>query len=149
MKGIGKIGLLAVMLAGSVGSAFGAEVLVTAGGAEKSGVSRVALDIVTEGNVSGFNFFVRTGELKGAVNVSNCVADLPKGFSGSCQAAKDGVYVFAMADGKAVLPSGVTAVGSIALPSGLAKAQRTISIEQLEFADVDGKSIAVTAQVAQ
>lgn len=149
MKSFGKVGLLAVILTASVGSAIGAEVLVTAGGAEKSGSSRVALDIVTEGNVSGFNFFVRTGELKGAINVSNCVADLPKGFSGSCQAAKDGVYVFAMADLKTVLPAGVTAVGSITLPGGLAKAQRSISIEQLEFADVDGKSVAVTAQIAQ
>ena len=148
MKVMKKVGLLSAMLAAFVGSASAAEIVVTAGSMEKSGASRVALDIVTDGNVSGFNFFVRTGEVKGAINLSACVADLPKGFSGSCQAAKDGVYVFAMADAKAVLPAGVTAVGSITLPAGLAKAQRTISIEQLEFADVDGKSVAVTARLA-
>ena len=62
--------------------------------------------------------------------MNNCVADLPKRFQRLLPSGKDGVYVFAMADDKAVL-AGVTAVGSIALPAGLAKAERAISIEQL------------------
>ncbi|MCC6506963.1 MAG: hypothetical protein IT475_16165, partial [Aquimonas sp.] len=90
MKFIGKTGLLAALIFGLSGIASAAEVLVTEGSAEKSGASRVALDIVTDGNVSGFNFFVRTGEVKGSINVGSCVSDLPKGFSGTCQVAKDG-----------------------------------------------------------
>lgn len=70
MKVMKKVGLLSAMLAAFVGSASAAEIVVTAGSMEKSGASRVALDIVTDGNVSGFNFFVRTGEVKGAINLS-------------------------------------------------------------------------------
>lgn len=131
-------------------SAGAAELLITKANSQgKAGGTRVALDLVTDGNVSGFNFFLRTGELgSGKVDLSACVAELPKSFSGECRAAKEGVYVFAMANARTTLPSGVSAIGSVVLPSSLAKSA-SYTIEELEIADVDGNSIEKTAQVVQ
>lgn len=143
------------VVAASVGlmlsfSAGAAELLVTkAASQSKAGGTRVALDLVTDGDVSGFNFFLRTGDLgAGKVDLSGCVAELPKSFGGECRASKDGVYVFAMANARTTLPAGVTAIGSVVLPSSLAKSS-SYAIEELEIADVDGKSIEKSAQVVQ
>lgn len=131
-------------------SAGAAELLVTkAASQSKAGGTRVALDLVTDGDVSGFNFFLRTGDLgAGKVDLSGCVAELPKSFSGECRVAKEGVYVFAMANARTTLPAGVSAIGSVVLPSSVAKSV-SYAIEELEIADVDGKSLEKTAQVVQ
>lgn len=111
----------------------------------------VALDIVTDGNVSGFNFVVRFGADfdHSSVNVGKCLAELPKSFSGECRANKDGVYVFAMANNRENLAAGVTALGSISLGSGLAKAGVAAEVSQLTFADADGNTVESNYQFAQ
>lgn len=116
----------------------------------KSGASSVSLDISTEGNVSGFNFFVRTGELKaGSVDLSMCTSELPKGFVGHCVQRADGVGVIAYAEGKATLPAGVVSVGRLGLPAEFRAKRAGIQIEELTLADVEGNVIASESVVAE
>jgi hypothetical protein len=126
-----------------------AELLVTPVQA-KGGNASVALDIVSDGNVSGFQFSVNLG--KGAArsaDLSKCVADLPAGFSGECRLNKGVVNVFVLADKMTALPAGPVSVGSIGFgASDLAKAGGAkFTIENLEFVDVKGQVLPATSAV--
>lgn len=136
------------VLVGSVGSANAAELLVTKGDA-KGGSSQISLDIVSDGDVSGFNFTVNLGKAgAGSAKLGRCVADLPKGFSGECRLHAGKVNVIAMADRMEALPAGVISVGSIDFDSSdMAKAGRVISIENLEFVDTKGAVLAAKSAV--
>jgi len=141
---------LALSLSAFAVSANAAELVLTASDTSaKSSSGQVALDIATDGNVSGFNFVVKlpAGTKLGAADLSGCLADLPKGFSGDCRQGPEGIYVFAMANDKSTLPAGVISVGRLALPAALAKAE--LVIDQLVFADVDGVAIESSHQVAR
>lgn len=116
----------------------------------KSGMSSVSLDISTEGNVSGFNFFVRTGELKaGSVDLSKCTSELPKGFVGHCAQRADGVGVIAYAEAKTTLPAGVVSIGRLGLPAEFLAKRSGIQIEELTLADVEGNVIVSESVVAE
>lgn len=132
---------------GAVGNVNAADLLVTTGSAKASGV--VSLDIVSDGDVSGFNFSISTGKAKfSEANLSKCVADLPAGFDGACRLTNGTIYVFAMAKGLATLPKGTVSVGTIMLPSReLQKAGATaadLKVDLVEFVDVNGRSLATT-----
>ena len=136
-----------------VGSASAAELLVTPA-SSKSGNSQVALDIVSDGDVSGFQFAINVGKgLEGKVDVSKCLSELPSGFSGQCQLAKGKVFVIAMADRVTTLPAGVISVGSIEFPAAtLEKAgarKPTFSITDMEFVDVNGTPLNASSQISK
>ncbi len=142
--------LLTLCLSAFVVSTQAAELVLTPSESNaKSSSGQVALDIATDGNVSGFNFVVKlpSDSKIGIADLSNCLADLPKGFSGDCRQGPEGIYVFAMANDKSTLPSGVISVGRISLPAALAKS--SLVIDQLVFADADGEVIASSHQVAR
>lgn len=132
-------------------SALAGQLVVTpSSGTAKSGVSTVSLDISTEGNVSGFNFFVRTGDLKaGSVDLSNCTSELPKGFAGHCVQRVDGVGVIAYAEGKTTLPAGVVSIGRLGLPAEFSAKRNAIQIEELTLADLEGNVVASESVVAE
>jgi hypothetical protein len=133
-------------------SSVAAELLVTpATSLSKIGGRSVALDLVTDGNVSGFNFVVRLGsELDGkSVDVSKCLVELPKGFSGGCKQNKDGIYVAAMSNDASTLPAGVTGVGTIVLGSALAKGGAQVAIDSLVLINEKAETISSSHQVSQ
>lgn len=131
--------------------ALAGQLLVTLPGDQaKSGRATVSLDISTSGDVSGFNFFVRTGELKaGSVDLSKCVSELPKGFVGHCAQRADGIGVVAYAEGKQTLPAGIVAVGKLSLPLDASAKGTPVAIEELTLADVNGEVIRSESIVAQ
>lgn len=132
-----------------VSQAGAGELVITAPeGVSKSGVGEVAIDLATEGNVSGFNFLVRIPGLKrGSIDTSQCLSQLPKGWSGACNQTEEGVYFFAMSDGKSTLPAGMSAVGKLRVPAeGLRKG--AISTDHVVLADANGDAIESSAQVA-
>lgn len=134
----------------AAGSAVAGELVVTAAeSTSKSGVREIAIDLATAGDVSGFNFLVRLPDTKvGSVDTSKCLDQLPKGWSGACNQTEEGVYFFAMANGKTTLPAGISAVGSIRVPlEGLGKVG--ISTDHLVLADAEGNAISSTSQVAE
>lgn len=144
-----KILSLSLVLAlSSVSAAVAGELVVTAGAEAKSGMSEVALDLATDGNVSGFNFLLRLPELKsGTVDTSKCLAQLPKNWSGACNHTKDGIYFFAMANGSETLAAGIAPLGSVYVPT-LAKSAG-MSVEALVLADVNGDAVESRAEIAQ
>jgi len=113
-----------VVLAAAVSSPVLAqnELLVTAEGG-KGGALAVGLDLVSDGTVAGFSFVLDTpGVDAKAVRSSNCVSQLPKGFTANCVFNSGKVAVIATADAMGTtIPAGVQSVGSISLLSGLAK----------------------------
>ncbi|ODU47887.1 hypothetical protein [uncultured Aquimonas sp.] len=132
------------------GVAFAAELVVTQGETQsKSGQVAVTLDLASAGDVSGFQFILRSSEQMklGSVDVSKCLSDLPKGFSGQCRQNEDGIYFSALASGKSVLPAGVVSLGSLSLPAGAAKAQFTV--DQLEMINADAEIISSQDQVVR
>ena len=155
MYRFGKIlgaALSMALLAGS-GMVFAAELVVTPL-QEKSGGVKVALDVVTDGDVSGFQFAVNLGKAAAeSADVSKCLSELPRGFSGECRLAKGKVYVIAMADRATTLPAGAVSVGTISFPAGeVAKSGRKggdFSISDIEFVDVQGVPLTVSSQVAK
>lgn len=146
-----KFTILAIAAAFCASAASAGQLVVTPASANtKSGTTAVSLDISTDGDVSGFNFFVRTGKIEAAsVDISKCTSDLPKGFTGYCAVRADGIGVIAYADGKHTLPSGVISVGQLGLPAETLSKRGGIIIEELTFADVDGEVIQSESFIAQ
>jgi hypothetical protein len=143
---LAKVIAVATVLAFSA-SAGAAELLVTQGDANaKSGQRLVSVDLATDGEVSGFNFLLKTGAIKpGSIDLRACVESLPKSFSGECRQGAEGVYFFAMASARESLPAGVIAVGKLGLPAGV----EILSVEELAMGDVDGNTLNVQSQVAK
>ncbi|MFA7487127.1 MAG: hypothetical protein WCY72_03450 [Lysobacteraceae bacterium] len=121
------------------------DILLTQGVAKsRSGMERVALDIVSDGNISGFQFSIpvkmSARVTDKSLDLSNCFSELPKTHVGRCAyRAKKGDIVFvAYSLENATLPEGVIGLGSISLPS-MGKAAPTIS--NPVFVDHSGKNI--------
>ena len=137
----------ALLFGGSVSA--GQLIVTPSSSSAKSGVASIALDVVTDGNAAGFNFFVRTGELKrGSVDLSKCVSELPKGFVGTCAQRADGVGVIAYSESNGTLPAGMTPVGSLGIPAALLGKGSAITIEELTFADSSGDRLQAESIIA-
>lgn len=127
-----------------------AELVVTqADSASKAGRLSVSLDLASDGDVTGFQFILRSSEQMklGAVDVSKCLADLPKGFSGGCQQNADGIYVSAMSADGSALPDGVISIGSLRLPGQIAKG--ALTVDQLEMIGANAEVLSSSDQVVR
>jgi hypothetical protein len=127
------------------------EVLVTPV-ATKGNQLALAFDIVSSGEVAGFNFKVSVpGLQEKAGGVASCVADLPKSFDGGCSVTKGGVYVYATSNSPDVaLPSGMVSIGKIVL--NYADANKIghgamAVVEELALFDNQAKALTAKAQV--
>ncbi len=135
----------AVLLSGSVSAA---DLLVTESNS-KAGVV-ASLDVVSDGNVSVFDFFLNTGKINpSGVDCSKCFADLPKGFTGSFKAHESGVQFVVMADGMTALPAGVVSLGQISFKTSAKIQPGSLAIERLEMSDVAGNVVQSNSRVAE
>ncbi len=121
----------------------------------KAAESAIALDIVSDGNVSGFQFALDFGKAKIAkVNLDGCLSELPSSFSGNCRQVGSKIYVLAMANQMVALSPGVVPVGSIVVSatSNNAKVQGggngSFAITDLEFVDVKGKILKTESKIS-
>ncbi|MEJ5207010.1 hypothetical protein [Denitratimonas sp. CY0512] len=108
--------LVALVSLGFLGSAVGAELLLTDDGLSKSRSAgkMVALDVVSNGDLSGFDFIIPVP--KGAkVDTSKCLSALPAGFEGRCKHNEGEIAVIAISMNAKALPAGVHSIGSIAI----------------------------------
>jgi hypothetical protein len=114
----------------------------------KGGASMVGLDLVSDGNVAGFSFAIEVPGVEAkAIRSSNCVSQLPKGFSAQCSVNQGKIFVYATADAPGTfLPAGVSSIGSIAMSSPLAKGA-ALRISGFETSNDNGVSTAGTAKV--
>ena len=127
-------------MVGFSSSAFAAELLIVDSAAKsRGGSSAISLDIVSQGDVRGFDFIIPVP--KGAkVDASKCFATLPKGFQGRCQFnEKDSeISGIAFAAEKITLSEGVHSLGTISI-SGR-DAAKSLKV-QFHAAGVDAKSL--------
>lgn len=149
-----KIRMLAIVAGASLAAsmAVSANEVVVTPVATKSSQLALGFDIVSSGDVAGFNFKVAIPGLSDkAGNVASCVAELPKGFDGACSVTKGGVYVYATSSSSDVsLPAGMVSIGKIVLNyEGAAKVGGQVKpvVEELAMFDNQGKALTAKAQV--
>ncbi|MFN7550565.1 MAG: hypothetical protein ACK59M_13840 [Pseudomonadota bacterium] len=114
----------------------------------KGGALAVGLDLVSDGTVAGFSFAVELPSVDAkAIRSSNCVSQLPKGFTAQCSFSQGKLFVIASADAPgSMLSAGVTPVGTLMVASPMAKAS-SIRISSFETSNDNGVSTAGTAKV--
>jgi hypothetical protein len=128
------------------GSAQAAELVVSTETA-KGGGSVVAFDATSNGEVVGINFkLVVPGLNEKSVNLSRCVADLPKNWTGGCSALKGGIYVIAYSEDLKPMPPGVFSIGSVSF-SALAKDGAKPTIDEFYVSGPQGENVASGARV--
>lgn len=132
-------------------TAFSAELVVTA--AQSKGQLALSFDMVSEGDVAGFNFKVNVPGLSDqSRKLPKCVAELPKGFSGDCTVRKEGIYVYAMSDSPNVaLPAGVNSIGQVVIsyPAALVKSKGALglTVTELAAANNNAQEISISSRV--
>lgn len=144
----------AFMFALAVPSLASANELLVTPVQSKNASTAIALDIVSDGNISGFQFALDFGKAKLAkMNLSRCLSELPSSFAGECRQVGSKVYVIAMANQMVTLPEGIVSIGSIAttVPS-TEKAgngqKRSFVITDLEFVGVKGNVLKTDSKIA-
>jgi hypothetical protein len=100
-------------------SAFSDELLVSAAKAKSS--EALAFDYVSEGSAVAFDFKVKVDATDASqIDLSKCVAGLPKSHTGQCSFAKGMVIVMVYNDTNEALPKGVLNIGSVSVRGGSA-----------------------------
>lgn len=139
--------VLAVAALFAAGSANAAELLASVESV-KGGATAIGLDLVSDGTVAGFSFSIEVPDVEAkAIRSTNCVSQLPKGFSAGCGYGAGKLNVIAWADAPGTfVPAGVTPIGTVTVASPLAKAS-SIRISNFETSNDNGVSTAGTAKV--
>lgn len=136
--------ILVAALLGFAGSAMSAELLMTDSGLSKSrsAGSTLALDIVSDGDVVGFDLIIPVP--KGIkVNTAKCLASLPAGFQGVCKHNEGEIAVIAVSMNREVLPAGIHSIGMLSLAGGKVARNATMKFNAV---GVDGESLTSTVQ---
>ena len=122
----------------------GANDVVLAQVASKSQES-VSLDIVSDGNATGFQFALplsktARGSSAKAMDLSKCLSDLPKTHQGRCvyREKTNDIFVIAFSLDNALLPEGVVGLGTISL-GGMS--EKSIKPANVIFASPAGKKL--------
>lgn len=148
MNAIKKNGVFAVALAlaFTVSQFASANELLVTPAQSKSANTSIALDIVSDGDVSGFQFALDFGNTKIAkANLSRCLSELPSTFAGECRQVGSKIYVIAMANQMVALPAGVIPVGQVTIPSVTnARTARSVSSKAFVITDLEFVGVKVT-----
>lgn len=158
MNIVKNAGALLVAVAASVAfsSVASANELLVTPSQSKGASPSIALDIVSDGDVSGFQFALDFGNAKIAkADVSRCLSELPSSFAGKCQQVGSKIYVIAMANQMTTLPAGIVPVGSVTVSAPAlgrtavqSKAQ-TFKITEMEFVDVKGNVLQTQSKISE
>jgi len=114
----------------------------------KGGAAAIGLDLVSDGSVAGFSFSLQVPSVDAkAIRSTNCVAQLPKGFTAACGFGNGKINVIAWADVPGTfLPAGLASIGTVAVTSSLAT-DSAIRISAFETSNDNGVSTLGTAKV--
>lgn len=140
------LSVFGALLCGMSSMAIADELVVTAGAAKKGG--SVALDLVTEGATVAFQFNLQLpkGVDASQVDLSRCVADLPKSHSGQCNVAKGQIIGLVYNDQNIALPKGIVSIGQIGLKGGLVRGGLTVS--DFVASDASAKAVPVKTSIS-
>ena len=119
----------------------------------KAGKSVVSLDILTEGSAVAiqFNIDLPKGIDASQVDLSNCMADLPKTHKGQCNVAKGQIIGIAYNDDGVALPAGLVSIGHVAINTkfGAARARAgTFKVATFVAANIEGKELPTRSTVS-
>lgn len=116
------------------------EVLVSSEVAK--GVEVVGIDYVSTNKAVAFDFQIEIpGGEAAKVDLSRCVADLPKSHTGQCSFAKGKVIVMVYNDSNVALPEGVLKVGSVSIRGASGQARMS------QFTAVDATAATVETKI--
>ena len=109
--------LLSASIACCAGSALASEAVVHVNQAGKGANKVVGIDFQSGGDVSAFQFLITLPEDAKGVDVSGCLAGLPKSHTGLCQAKDNKVAGVVYSFSNEAVPGGLTSVGKITYKS--------------------------------
>lgn len=108
----------------------------------RGGGKLVSLDFETAGNVSAFTFRVVLPQGVKRIDTSNCLSELPSGFTGVCNSRDNLVAVTVYSTNGKAAPAGLLSVGKISYFGG-AKGQ--VKIDAFEASTAEGKEASIGA----
>lgn len=147
MKSLKVLGMASALLAGQAFA--GNEVVLTVEGSK--GGSLIGLDVVGDGQATGFQFAIKlpadvAAAKKGIANTT-CVAQLPKSMLSSC-VIKDGeIRVAAVDSTSKAIPTELTSVGTVFVPGLSAAKANSLEIVRVEFGDPTGSARPFSASI--
>ncbi|MBK8283433.1 MAG: hypothetical protein IPK97_00365 [Ahniella sp.] len=144
MKNIIRFSFAATALV-LAGSAFSANQIHLTTESAKGG-TMLAMDVVGDGNASGFQFTVKVPGLVASDKAAGagCVAQLPKSYLSSCKIVDGEVRVAALDSTSKALPTTLMSVGTVFLRGvrlDAGKAGNQVSLANVEFADGQGNAL--------
>jgi len=146
---IAKKSILMGMILGAVCFSASADDLIGTVGKGKAGRTTVALDLITGGESSVFEFVIEVPKGATKVDTSNCMKGLPSTHSGQCQYNVDTgeVIGIAFSPSASVLPKGAVELGTVTFVDSLAKGGNEVKIRNLQVGNRTGSAIPSNIQV--
>lgn len=134
----------------ALSQAVNAEELIVTSVAKAAG-SAFSVDVATDGAAVAlqFNIDLPKGVKADQVDLSRCVADLPKTHQGQCSVAKGQIIGIVYNDQNVALPSGVVPIGRIAINNSVVSKRAKLTVAYFEVNDASAKELVATSRVVQ
>lgn len=134
-----RFGIAAALIGGMAAGAQANEILVTGAAAKGGAGGHVALDFVSDGNATAFEFEVPV-PAGAKVNTAKCLSELPATHTGGCKfnEKNNAVVVIVYSNQNDALPGGVVPIGSLAV-SGVQAAE--LRAEKVLVSNPQGESV--------
>lgn len=144
-----KKSLFLAMAFGAASFSASADDLIGTVGKGKGGQTTVALDLITSGESSVFEFVVAVPKGAMKVDTSKCMKSLPATHTGRCEynAETNEIIGIAYSNSAAVLPKGAMELGTVGFVDSLAKAGDSVIIRNLQVGNKVGTAIPSNIQV--
>lgn len=148
MKTLNKSILLAMIL-GAASFGASADDLIGTVGKGKAGRTTVALDLITGGESSVFEFVVEVPAGATKVDISKCLKTLPSTHTGECRYNEKTREVIGVAysQSASLLPKGAVELGTVTFVDTLAKQSNGVKIRDLQVGTRTGTAIPSNIQV--
>jgi hypothetical protein len=139
---------LGIALLVVAGSALAGENTVLLTQHHGKGSNVVSVDLQSGGDVAAFQYLITLPPDAKAINLSNCLGELPKTHTGLCQSKDNKVAVVFYSTNNTALPAGITGVGTISYKSS-AVGKNLVTVDKMVGSSASGQTNAVKAQVEQ
>ncbi len=126
------------------------ELLVTSGAAKAKVGHTYAIDFMSSGEAVAlqFNIKIPKGVRDSQIDLSACVADLPKSHAGQCKVAKGHIVGLVYSDTNEALPAGLVSVGRISMNASLVKNQQKLQFTEFLVSNSKAQPVESTVTVA-
>ncbi|MGD9584604.1 MAG: hypothetical protein AB7V26_13180 [Lysobacterales bacterium] len=138
--------LASLLLCGAVFAAQDNQLVIQDQNSSKALGRVFSLDYVSDGSAVGLQIRVKADGLnKRGLDLSKCLADLPKSHVGTCKLTDAGeILVLVYSGSNAALPAGLVSIGTVAMQG---KAQGPLVVSELLVADKNANPIRATSIV--